>query len=339
MPTPLVSVIIPTYNRSRKVIRAIESALAQDYEPLEVLVIDDGSTDDTQEVVAAKYGSTPTVRYFKKPNGGVAAARNLGLSEAKGDLLALLDADDTWHPSKIRLQAEVLNRFPDAGLVWTDMAAVSTDGKRLHERHLRRMYGAYEFFPTPRHLFEEGLEETQIEGLSAFQGNIFSPMVLGNLIHTSCVLLRRSRLEKVGFINESLRNCGEDCDFHLRICREGNVAYLDASLVDYEVGAPDALTSPGKMIGYALYHLKTLEETLKRDAQLITLPRSSIRKQWSNALVWAGQEHLGAKRNTQAAVYFWKSFLMDPSKPSRLVFLLASLLPAPVLRKLKRMRL
>ncbi len=335
MSAPLVSVIIPTYNRSLKVIRAIESVLAQDYEPLEVLVIDDGSTDDTEEVIAAKYGNTPRVRYFKKKNGGVAAARNLGLREAKGELLALLDADDTFHPSKIRLQAEVLNRFPDAGLVWSDMAAVGTDGRLLHERYLRRMYGAYDFYPTPRHLFKGGLEEIQVEGIPAFQGYIFSAMVLGNLIHNSCVVLRRSRLEEVGPVDESLGNCGEDIDFHLRICRAGNVAYLDTVLVDYEIGASDALTSPEKMIGYALYNLKLLEETLRKDAHLISLPRSLIKKQWSRVLDWVGKEHLAGNKNAKAVVFFWKSFLKDPTNPSRLLYLAMALLPAPVLKKLK----
>src|SRR4051794_31356744 len=106
MKNSLISVIIPTYNRSKKVIHAIESVLAQDYEPVEVLVIDDGSTDDTQKVIAEKYGSDARVCYFKKKNGGVAAARNFGLREARGEFLAFLDADDTWRAGKLRLQAE-----------------------------------------------------------------------------------------------------------------------------------------------------------------------------------------------------------------------------------------
>ncbi len=101
MSQPLVSVIVPCYNAARFLPEAIASARRQRYEPLEVLVVDDGSTDETPQV-APQFGAD--VRYFRKENGGVASARNVGLREARGEIIAFLDADDQWPDGKLALQ-------------------------------------------------------------------------------------------------------------------------------------------------------------------------------------------------------------------------------------------
>jgi glycosyltransferase involved in cell wall biosynthesis len=116
MTTPRISVVIPTYNAAAVVVEAVESALVQTLPPAEVIVVDDGSTDDTPERLA-RFG--PPVRVIRQPNGGVSAARNRGLAEAAGDLIAFLDADDVWHPDKLRRQAEAFARRPDLGLLGT----------------------------------------------------------------------------------------------------------------------------------------------------------------------------------------------------------------------------
>src|SRR5215212_11526906 len=102
---PLVSVVIPTYNRRRLVVEAVESALAQTYRPLEILVVDDGSTDGT-EAELHRFGSA--VRYLKQPNQGAAAARNRGIRAATGELVAFLDSDDLWAPAKIEKQVALM---------------------------------------------------------------------------------------------------------------------------------------------------------------------------------------------------------------------------------------
>ncbi len=102
MKGPLVSVIVPCYNAARFLPEALATIRAQRYEPLEILVVDDGSTDNTPDVVSG-FGSE--VRYLRKPNGGPASARNLGLREARGEWIAFLDADDQWPEGKLELQA------------------------------------------------------------------------------------------------------------------------------------------------------------------------------------------------------------------------------------------
>src|SRR4051812_26302017 len=111
---PLVSVVIATYNSGRFVGQAVRSVLAQTYRPFEIVVVDDGSTDDTAGVLA---GYRDGVRYVYQENRGPAAARNRGIAEAAGELVAFLDADDEWHPEKLSRQWEALSASPRAGLV------------------------------------------------------------------------------------------------------------------------------------------------------------------------------------------------------------------------------
>lgn len=112
----LVSVIIPTYNYGRFVTEAVDSALSQSYAPIEVIVVDDGSTDDTQERLA-HYGNR--IRFIHQTNQGLSAARNTGMHAARGDYIALLDSDDAFHPKKVECQVRHLQTHPAIGLVGT----------------------------------------------------------------------------------------------------------------------------------------------------------------------------------------------------------------------------
>lgn len=134
---PLVSVIVPAYNYAEYLPQAIDSALAQDWPSLEVIVVDDGSTDHTQEVLAA-YGDR--IRALAQPNSGVNAATGAGIGAARGEFLAFLDADDSWRPDRVRLLAEALMAHPEAGLVWGDMEIVDHAGRVTHPS-FRRAHG------------------------------------------------------------------------------------------------------------------------------------------------------------------------------------------------------
>lgn len=117
---PRVSVILPTYNRERLLPRAVDSVLAQTLGDFELLLVDDGSRDGTAEMVAARYGHDPRLRYLRKENGGTASARNHGLNQARGSLVAFLDSDDLWLPGYLASQAAWLELNPQAGLVVAD---------------------------------------------------------------------------------------------------------------------------------------------------------------------------------------------------------------------------
>ena len=112
---PRVSVLIPTYNACRYLGAALESVLGQTYQDFEIIVVDDGSEDDTA-AVAARY---PQVRYFYNAHSGISVTRNLAISKAKGEMIAFLDADDMWAPDKLEKQVAYLDRYPECQLVFT----------------------------------------------------------------------------------------------------------------------------------------------------------------------------------------------------------------------------
>src|SRR5258708_549681 len=107
----LVSVVIPTWNRAALLGDALDSVFAQDYAPVQVIVVDDGSTDDTRSLVA-RY---PCVEYYQQQHAGSAAARNRGVAHARGDYVAFLDSDDVWLPGKLRTELDLFHHFPAAG--------------------------------------------------------------------------------------------------------------------------------------------------------------------------------------------------------------------------------
>src|SRR5262245_55450805 len=127
---PLISVIIPSFNSARFVVQAVESALAQTYSPIEIIVIDDGSNDNTRVVLGPFF---EWIRYVYQSNAGLSNARNRGIKEARGDLIAFLDADDQWLPEKLVKQWDCLKMNLNAGLIHTDTYQLyEPDGKQSY---------------------------------------------------------------------------------------------------------------------------------------------------------------------------------------------------------------
>jgi glycosyltransferase involved in cell wall biosynthesis len=308
----LVSIVVPTYNRAYCVGKTIDSALAQTHRNLEILVADDGSSDNTRDLIQQSYQHEPRVKYLFQANQGVSAARNLGLRHAQGDYIALLDSDDLWQPWKLALQLKCLQVLPEAGMIWSDMEAIAPDGKQVHPRFLHRMYHAYRWFSTEqlfrrRNPLREIMPEPGAgwEQGTLFLGDIFSPMVMGNLVHTSTVVLTRARFEKVREFNVELRISGEDYDFHLRTCREGPVAFIDVPSIQYQIGFADRLSQHTGQV--AKNFLKTLQMTLAREKDHIELPTWMVRRVLAESHSWVGDELLNQGDKAAAAGYFWQS--------------------------------
>ena len=337
----LVSVVIPTYNRAYMLRETLDSVLAQSYRPIEVVLIDDGSTDDTA-AVAAPYA--PTVRCIRQPNGGVCKARNAGLAHARGEFIALLDSDDRFFPWKIEAQVRLLRAHPAIGMVWTDMSAISADGRLLRERYLRTMYTAYERVRIESTLQPLGVVRDVWPDAPAgvatqpmYGGNLFSAMILGNLVHTSTVLMRRERLRAVGGFDESLAPAGEDYEYHLRDCSVGEVALIDAPSIGYRVGHEDQLTAPAFHPNIARSNLRTVERWIERGRGRIALPSHLLRRRLAESLRWLGTEellHLGDNR--QARAHLWRSVRLEPLQPRAAALLLASFLRPGTLRRVRR---
>jgi GT2 family glycosyltransferase len=328
----LVSVILPTFNRAYCVGRAIDSALQQTHHDLEVVVVDDGSTDDTRELIKREYGSCQSVRYIYQENAGVAAARNTALRAARGEFIAFLDSDDIWKPWKIELQIACMEKLPHIGMVWSDMEAVGPDGTVTSRRYLRKMYAAYGRFPIEK-LFTERHDlptistplDPELTRGALYAGDIFSPMVTGNLVHTSTVLLRRNRADRVHGFDEELHHSGEDYDFHLRTCREGPVGFIDLATISYQTGMPDQLVRQSYWV--AQNFIKTLSATLERDRERITLPPRMINEVLADANAWVAETLISRGEPREASGYLRRSLYHKPWQLRAFVQLILCQLP------------
>ena len=200
---PLVSVIVPSYNIESHIRQTLDAILAQRGAELEVIVVDDGSTDRTCDLVES-YGTR--VQLLRQANAGVCAARNRGWRTARGDYLCFVDHDDVWHPDKLALQLAEFARDPDLGLVYTDFVFWSPDAK-----------GEY---PAPESVWRDtpGLDED-------LSGWVYHQLLLDCWVLTSTAMIRREALERCGGFDEALPY-SEDWDLWLRLSREYRFAKL-----------------------------------------------------------------------------------------------------------------
>lgn len=199
----LVSALIPTYNYARFVGRAIDSVLAQTYADVECLVVDDGSTDETPAVLA-RYGDR--IRVIRQQNRGLSAARNTAIGAARGDLVALLDADDEWKPEKLARQVEWFERTPGLAVVGCGTIVIDDDGRRV--RHA--------LWTSP------GTGRTALRGIALREA-----WVGGS---GSGALIRRAVFDEVGLFDESL-TAAEDWDMWLRIAASHRIENVPEMLV------------------------------------------------------------------------------------------------------------
>jgi glycosyltransferase involved in cell wall biosynthesis len=345
VPEPLVSVIIPTFNRAYCVGQAIDSVRAQTHRNTEILVLDDGSTDGTRDLIEQTYGDDSRVRYLFHENRGVTATRNRGIALCRGDFVALLDSDDTWSPWKLELQLACFRHRPEIGMVWTDMDAVGPGGEVVSPSYLRTMYHAYRWFPRREQLFPQSFPLAEIApGLGPvvddrrlYAGEIFSQMIMGNLVHTSTVLIRRERLQKVRGFNEELRIAGEDYDFHLRTCKEGPVGFLDVATIRYQTGLADRLTRDEYKIHAAMNCLKTVLPIIEHARSQINLPDRMIEMRLVAMHNWAGDVLLNAGEARQARVHLRKSLGHQPWQPSAWKALALASLPGSIRQRMRRL--
>ena len=296
-PRPLVSVILPTYNRVRYVGEAIESALRQSYRNLEVICIDDGSKDDTPAVVAELADHDPRLRYIRQANGGVSAARNHGLRLARGEWIAFLDSDDIWRPWKLEVQMALLAARPEVGMTWTNMDSMWADKRPHQTNYLKQMYSTYRQLPdgAPFDTFTplgQIVPDIASEWATAPVGirRIYSQMLHGNLVHTPTVVLKREWAEQVGPFDTGMLRGGEDFKYHLATCRLGEVAFIDVPSILYRIGIGDHITNRENNLYFARSFLRTLNEEIAAHGSEIDLSPREIRRILARAHDWLADE-------------------------------------------------
>ena len=198
---PRVSIITPAYNAAQYLGAAIQSVIGQTYTDWELIIVDDGSTDNTRALVRSYLGSTgDKLRYLFQSNRGLPAARNKGIQAAKGEFVAILDADDVWLPIRLERGVAVMDRSAQVGLVHSKVARIDVNGAVVSFPVFPRKY---------------------------LSGKI-APHLLTRRAHISCptVLFRRQCLDVVGAFDETMR-ATEDRDLWFRIAEQYEIAYLD----------------------------------------------------------------------------------------------------------------
>ena len=243
---PTISVIIPAYNRARDLPGAVASVMAQTYPALEILIVDDGSSDGTEEVVSEL---DAPIRYWRQENQGAAAARNRGLAEATGDLVAFLDVDDRWVPDKLDIQIRALHCASEAGWCTANLFAVDPEGRRRPgHRGLQDCVPVFnDLGVAPDDWFSSRLAVHEVAGATArhvvYSGNVFPLLLHGNFVFPSATLIKRELAHQIGPFDPRFRRA-EDNDYFLSMADAAPVAIVATPLVAYRTGADDAITNP-----------------------------------------------------------------------------------------------
>lgn len=229
----LVSIIIPAYNQAHFLAEAVQSGLDQTYPHVEVIVVDDGSTDDTAQV--GQSFADARVRYVYKENGGLSSARNEGLRQARGDYISYLDSDDYFHPQKLEILLKTIQEKPEIGLAAGQAIPVDESGN-----HIGKLFDK----PLPTDLKE---------------------LLLGNPLHVGGVLVRRSWQDQVGFFDETLRSY-EDWDMWLRLALAGcQMEYVDQPVSYYRFHQAQ-MTRDGRQMTTATFAV--LDKLFANDSEL-----------------------------------------------------------------------
>jgi glycosyltransferase involved in cell wall biosynthesis len=304
---PAVSIVLPTFNQARWLDGAIESVRRQTFADWELLVVDDGSTDDTPAIVA-RYAAEARIRYLPGPRTERAAARNRGIAASSGDLVAFLDTDDRWLPEKLHRQVAALAAARDAGLCYTIARFVDADDRPLALRK------------PPR----------------AVAGNLFPALMRANLIIIASVVVRRRCLDEVGGFDETLPVYGcEDWDVWLRIARRHPITVVDDELTLYRVHAGNTPIESLLASGLAVLDRRYAEPGT---AEAAGLSRAAARAR----LRWYLAGALAAERRSAAVPMVLDALRESPAtafaRPA-LGALAALLLPRAAERALRRLPL
>lgn len=218
---PLVSVVIPVYNNENTIIETLSSIFCQDYKNIEVIIVDDGSTDKTPYILEQYKGAAKIIH---QSNAGSAVARSQGIINSKGKYIAFIDADDLWVPWKISAQVKFLERHQDTGMVYNAWIEIQGPSEGLP-------------FTVPSQI--DQLQEIEEEG----SGWLYTKLLMECIIHTSSVLISKEVCDDVGPFDTGLRR-GQDYDYWLKVSQRTKIAKLKSVLSAYRIHANSITKKP-----------------------------------------------------------------------------------------------
>ncbi len=223
----MISVIVPTYNRAHQLPRTLDSILCQSCSPKEIIVVDDGSTDETLALMTSEY---PEIVFIQQQNTGVSSARNVGIKRASGDWIAFLDSDDEWLPEKLETQMNALYKNPEIKICHTNEIWIR-NGKRVNPKKKHEKFGGW----------------------------IFQKCLPLCCISPSSVIIHKSIFKEIGLFDYSLPVC-EDYDLWLRITARNPVLYIEEPFLIKYGGHEDQLSK--KYWGMDRFRIKSLEKII-----------------------------------------------------------------------------
>ena len=317
-----VSIVIPAYNAACTLAETLESVFAQSAPVREIIVVNDGSKDDTASVLA-RY--QPRVRVIDQPNGGLASARNTGCIAAMGKFIAILDADDLASPDRVALQVACLRLNPDIVLCYSDFSAFG-DGMPRSPSYSQTYYSTFSDhkspFP-PRQIYHS----SDGEQVTLHVADHYEWLAHGNIVHPPTMMFRRTLFETAGPFDESICNM---CDWEwiVRASRCGLFGYIERPLLDYRM-------HQGQMHRDARAALDTLQVTkliCQRDPELARRHRRRFRKEMAMRYIEAANalceiNKLEAWRNLLKAMKLGRTSALVPRIVAK------SLLPQALVKK------
>ena len=275
---PKVSVIIPLYNREDFIAQAVQSVLDQTYKNIELIVVDDGSTDSSREVLKKFGGKIRILEHLGHVNKGQSAAINLGLRFSEGKYVAILDSDDLFAPEKIQFQIEFLGKNPDIGVVYTNGQAINEEGKFLYQIYDRS------------HNVPEGPEAVLLSSWFNVPSN---------------ALVERSVFDEVGEFDESMRSA-QDHDMAVRLAETTKIGFLPEVLWSYR---KHAVSQSGM---HAARRWKIGFKILEKAKKRYPYASSVIRKRRAVLHFRLGQCYVEEKKYIKSLFHFLLSGLLDP---------------------------
>lgn len=306
MKNPIVSVIIPTFNYGKFIGEALKSVFEQTLQDFEIIVVDDGSTDNTKEIVQS-YGSK--VRYFHQAQQGPAAARNKGIRESRGEFVAFLDADDVWLPTKLEKQVNLFRRNSKLGMVLTDNFLFDESG----------IYRDY--------VNKKGY---------LLEGDVVANILINSGVVTPTVMVRREVFDRVGLFEENLY-IAEDDNMWIRIAVEYDVDIVDESLAKIRDHRGRTMRVSDRLIESVE---KNIELLLGKYGPRVASRIKPLAARKYNQIYFSqgyGQFEKGNYR--QARVLFKKALKANPGDKKTMIYIFATHIPAwthSILRRIKR---
>ncbi len=332
---PFFSVVLPTYNRRKQLERCLRSIDLQTFKDYEVIVVDDGSTDDTPQFISNDY---PRIKYFRQKNQGVSKARNTGMELAEGSYIAFIDSDDVWYSHRLEVLHKVIRNLPEnLGLIFNDLDKLENEKGTLHS------YSDDYFNVKRTKVLNEMTTACQVDwdgsDLTIAYGNIFRGLLHGNVIQPSCAVMNKEVYSHVGGFREDYR-VANDSEYFLRVSKDFKVAFVPMILTSLDPPrskislslSSNSIEKINNMIlTIASYRAQEKNPNLKKHLQ--------IRLSGLHDLL--GYHYLSEYDIKHARVHYKESLRLTPLRIKNYIMLFLSMLPTyalDVLANLKRKR-